>query len=400
MCIDPAFFFVQETKSGGQGSEALAEGAHRYPPTPDRFNRAPQPASPEDMQGMGSGPQGFGSATPTSSQYHPPQSEFQEGSAVGANMGGADIPNYPRENPLFDEDQPQQAVNKEAEPEPIAQPVFHDNAAFDEKASGQAALGSPMIPNRSPTQTPPQQGGAYEPAPQGAEGQVGGHPSTEEDPVQNYARRTSSLDIPPMFDPSSQTYSSGPPHEEPYMPGQFTNQGQTPAEMPQSVNTAAEREVAYADAPEQPQLHRQLSEPRDVPHEGFTPAVTNEPQVFDNSTFEQQGREEPYGEGYMQEQVAMKQPSEAVTAANAAVEQEVMSNRPAQVETETVSNAAEDGRGPAQQPFEEQAPIEPAQVGVCAALCLACYDGVHPRFPLLVSVWEVAAYYYVKAPWL
>ncbi|KAL3153612.1 hypothetical protein ABBQ32_013217 [Trebouxia sp. C0010 RCD-2024] len=359
----------QATKSDVQGGGALAEGAHRYPPTPDRFNRAPQPASPEDMQGMSPGPQGFGSATPSSSQYRPPQAEFQGGPAPGANMGVADIPNYPRENPLFDEDQPQQAVTKEAEPEPVAQPVFHSNPAFDEKASGQAALGSPMIPNRSPTQSPPQHGGAYEPRTQGAELQAGGHPSTEEDPVQNYARRTTSLDIPPMFDPSSQTYPSSRPHEEPYMPGQFTNQGQASAVMPQSVNTAAEQEPAYADAPEQPELHRQLSEPRDVPHEqGSTPAVANKPQVFDNSTFEQQGQrhKEPYGEGYMKGQVAREQPSEAVTAANAAIEEEVMSNRPAQVEAETVSNAAEDGRGPMQQPLKDQGAIAPGQEAVTA----------------------------------
>lgn len=279
---------------------------------------------------------------------------------MGSNTGVADIPNYPRENPLFDEDQPQHGGAKEEEPEPVAQPVFHDNPAFDEKTSRQPAVGSPMIPSRGSPQGTPQQGGGvtYESTFQVPE-HLGELRSgmEEEDPVQHNERRTTSLDIPPMFDPSNvQAYPSDRPQGGPSMPGQLTNQGHM---VPQFVNTAAEQEAVFAAKPAQPELHRQLSEPRDIPHEERV--APNEPQVFDNSTFEQQGQrqEEPYGEGYMQGQ--REQPSEAVTAANAAVEEEVMNSRSPQAEAEMMSNAAEDGRGPLQQSFEQQGPVPHAE---------------------------------------
>lgn len=346
---------IQGVKSGGQGTAALAEGAEQYPATPDRFNRAPQPASPEDLPAMGSATQGVGSATQGSKHHIPPQPVPEEGPLMGGNQGVADIPNYPRENPLFDEDQPQQAMVEEPA---VQQPVFHDNPAYDEKTNGQASLGSPMIPNRGATQVPPQQG-TYESSPQVSERQA--EPRTSLDVI----------DIPPEFDPSSMSALQG----QSGMPQQLTAHDQQlsetlapspPAVTPQSVTTAAGQEAAHGEM---------YSELRDVPHEERVIAapVTAEPQVYDNSTFEQerQPRELPYGDASMLSG-EREHPSEAVTAANAAVEEEVMNRRQPQVETETVSNAAEDGRVPVQQPFEQQqrgavpeAHTGPTQVRVC-----------------------------------
>ena len=347
---------MQEVKSGGQGTAALAEGGEQYPATPDRFNRAPQPASPEDMPVMGAATQG-------SKQHMPPQPVPEEGPMMGGNSGVADIPNYPRENPLFDEDQPQPQQGVAEEPA-VQQPVFHDNPAYDEKKTrGQAALGSPMIPNRSSTHTPSQQG-TYEASPQVSERQA--QPRTSLDII----------DIPPEFDPSSISGQQG----QSGMPRQLTAPGQHPSQTlasgppavtPQSVNTAAGGEAAPGVVSSQPEAY---SESRDVPHEerGTAAPVTAQPQVYENSTFEQEGqrREQPYGEaGMLSGQ--REHPSEAVTAANAAVEEEVMNRRQPQVETETVSNAAEDGRAPVQQPFEQQqhavpeAHTGPTQVLVC-----------------------------------
>ena len=342
-------------KSGGQGNEALAEGAQQYPPTPDRFNRAPQPASPEDMQGMGSAPQ-------SSSQYTPPQPVPEEEPSMGGNRGVADIPNYPRENPLFDEDQPQQAAAKEAEQEAVAQPVFHDNPAFDEKTSGQASFGSPMISNRSSTQAPTQQS-TYESSPQVSERTAEPH-SGFEDPVQHNERMTTSLDIPPVFDPNNiQPTNQGQQYSETIASG-------PPAIAPQSVNPPAEQEVGYGMASGQPELQRQLSEPREIPYEErvSTAPATNDRQVFDNGMFEQQGGEEACGNQSSMLAGQREHPSEAVTAANAAVEEEVMYRRQPEVESETVSNAAQDGRAPVQVPFEQQGLLPQAQttqVGIC-----------------------------------
>lgn len=352
---------IQGVKSGGQGTEALAEGAEQYPATPDRFNRAPQPASPEDMPAMGSATQGVGFATQGSNPHLPPQPVPEEGPLVGGNQG--DIPNYPRENPLFDEDQPQQTVVEEPA---VQQPVLHDNPAFDEKTSGQAALGSPMIPNRSSTHTPSQQD-TYESSPRVSERQA--EPRTSLDVI----------DIPPEFDPNSIKGQQG----QSGMPQELSAHGQHPSETlasgppavaPQSVNTAVGQEAAYGAAAGQRETH---SESRDVPHEeGVIAApVTAEPQVYDNSTFEQEGQrhEQPYGDPSMLSG-QREHPSEAVTAANAVVEEEVMNRRQPHMETETVSNVAEDGRAPVQQPLEQQqhavreAHTGPTQVLVCCKL--------------------------------
>lgn len=295
---------------------------------------------------------------------------------MGGNQGVADIPNYPRENPLFDEDQPQPQQGV-AEESAVQQPVFHDNPAYDEKkSSGQTALGSPMIPNRSSTHTPSQQG-TYESPPQVSERQAEPRASLDV------------IDIPPEFDPNSISGQQG----QSGLPNELTAHGQhhsetlasgPPAVTPQSVNTAAGGEAVPGVVSSQPEAY---SESRGVPHEERVTAapVTAEPQVYDNSTFEQEGqrREQPYGEVSMLSG-QREHPSEAVTAANAAVEEEVMNRRQPQVESETVSNAAEDGRAPVQQPFEQQqgavpeAHPGPTQVLVCwrviwAQICLRTF---------------------------
>ena len=333
-------------------------------------------------QGMGSAPQGLGfvpqgldSATPSSRQFTPPQPVPEEEPSVGGNMGVHDIPNYPRENPLFDEGQPQQAVQEEAA---VAQPVFHDNPAYDGKSSGQASLGSPMIPNRSLTQAP----GTYESSPQVPERQAQPH-SGSEGPVEHSGPRTSLdvIDIPPEFDPNNISTEHGGSD----MPRQLTTPGQDfsetlasgpPAIAPQSVNTAADQEAAYGLASGQPELH---SESQGIPrNEGVTAgAVTAEPWVY-NGTFEQEGQrgEQPYGDSSMLSG-QREHPSEAVTAANAAVEEEVMNRRQPQAETETISNAAEDGRPPVQQPFQQQQQVVPqsgngpTHVSICCPVSCA-----------------------------
>lgn len=307
------------------------------------------------MQAMGSANQSMGSATHSSRQFTPPQPVPEEEPAVGDNRGVIDIPNYPRENPLFDEDQPQQAVQEEAV---VAQPVFHDNPAFDGKSSGQASLGSPMIPNRSPTQAP----GTYESSAPVSERQAQPH-SGFEDSIEHSEPQTSLdvIDIPPVFDPSNISAERGRSD----IPRQLTTPGQHPSQTlasgppaiaPQSVNTAADREAAFGSAPGQTQLD---SESLDSPREEqvTTAPVAAEPQLYDNSTFEQEGQrgEQPYSDSSMLSG-QREHPSEAVTAANAAVEEEVMNRRQPEAETETVSNAAEDGRAPVQQPFEQQPP--------------------------------------------
>lgn len=359
---------MQGVKSGWQGTEALAQGAEQYPATPDRFNRAPQPASPEDMQAVGSAPQGLGSATHSSRQFTPPQPVPEEETQMGANRGVTDIPNYPRENPLFDEDQPQQADQEEAA---VAQPVFHDNPAFDDKSGGHTSLGSKMIPSRGSTQAPT----IHDSSPQVSEYQTqphsdGGGPRISLDVI----------DIPPAFDPNNSSAEQGGSD----MPRQVTPPGQQPSQAlasgppaitPQSVSTAADQEAAYGLGSDQPQSE---SESRDIPRKE---RVRSEPQVYDNSTFEQEGQraEEPYGDSSMMSG-QREHPSEAVTAANAAVEEEVMNRRQPQAETETMSNAAEDGRASVQQPFEQQQGVmpqlgtEPTQVFTCCLVfvCNSC----------------------------
>ena len=349
----------QDGQSGGQGIQALAEGSQQYPATPDRFSRAPHPASPEDFQDAGIANQGFGSATQGASQYTPPLSAqplLEEEAPLSGNKGVSDIPNYPRENPLFDEEQAQQEVSQEAEAEPAAKPVFHDNPAFDEKAANTSSLGSPMIPNRGSFQRQGQQG-SYESSPQ-----VESHSGFEE-PVQYSDRRTPSIDIPPEFDPNNpQQYTPSQTEGGFESARQVTNQGLQPSEtlasgppatVPQSVTTAAQHEPSFEQERGQPELHRQLSEPHGIPHEETQTVghVTTEPQLYDNGAFEQQEtrHSQPYGESDIHSQ--REHPSEAVTAVNAAVEEEVMIRSEPQAETE--SNAADDGQVRGQQSFEQ-----------------------------------------------
>ena len=275
---------------------------------------------------------------------------------MGGNRGVSDIPNYPRENPLFDEEQAQQEVSKEAEAEPAAEPVFHDNPAFDGKAANKSTLGSPMIPNRGASQSQGQQG-SYESSPQ-----VESH-SGAEDPVQYSEIRTPSIDIPPEFDPNNpQDYVPSRPEGGFESARQVTNQGFQPSEThasgppavePQSLNTAAQEQSSFGQEIRQPELHRQLSEPREIPHEETQTAghVATEPQLFNNGAFEQQETRhgQPYGESDIHTQ--REHPSQAVTAANAAVDEEVLMRSEPQAETE--SNAADDGQVHGQQSFEQ-----------------------------------------------
>ena len=379
---------MQGPKSGGQGTEALAQGALHYPATPDRFNRAPQPASPDDMQAVGSAPQGLASAAHSSRQFTPPQSVPEEEPSMAGDRGANDIPNYPRENPLFDEDQPQQAVQEEAV---VAQPVFHDNPAYDGKSSGQASVGSPMIPHTGSTQAP----ATYESSPQVSERQAQPH-SGFQIPVEHTEPRTSLdvIDIPPVFDPQN----SSAEHGGSDMPSQVTTPGQQPSQAlasgppattAQSVSTVADQGVASGMASDQSQLD---SESRDIAREEGIPAapVSSEPQVYDNLTFEQEGQrgQQPSGDSRIMSG-QREHPSEAVTAANAAVEKEVMNRRQPEAETETMSNVAEDGRAPVQQPLEQQqgtvpqSGTGPTQVTKCKSKsflpCMLCATlGTHP----------------------
>ena len=123
---------------------------------------------------------------------------------------------------------------------------------------------------------------------------------------------------------------------------------------------------------------RQLSEPHEIPQEEITAGhVTNEPQLYDNSTFEQQETRHA-GQSYGQTDIHSQRqnPDEAVTAANAAVEQEVLKQSDPQAEVDSVSNAAEDGHVHEEQHAGEPVAAssgvtEPTQVfraSVCAVL--------------------------------
>ena len=88
------------------------------------------------------------------------QPTLEQKQPVSANRGAADIPNYPRENPLFDEDQPQQ---QEIEPEAAPEPVFHDNPEFDQSGTThQSSFGRALDQPHNPHQ---RQNEAYESTP-------------------------------------------------------------------------------------------------------------------------------------------------------------------------------------------------------------------------------------------
>ena len=379
--LNKTWHCAQGPQAGDQGVQGLAEGAGQFPATPDRFSRAPHPASPEDQQSAGSAVQGFGGH---SSQQGPMHAGpiMEEEPPLQGNTGVADIPNYPRENPLFDEESQQQEVTKKAEPEP----VFHDNPAFDEASIGKPALGSPMIPTRGLNQASSQQG-SFESSPQVAqphgeseresESRFGGAQS-----AQHATHSTSYLDIPPEFDPNNpQDYT--PSHPQSFSPPQeqLPQQQQHPSESFASGSGGAQPQFLEPEVQErsygQPELHRQLSEPREIPHEENIPAAafTSQPQVFDNSTFEEQQQQQQQPQQLQQQQFQQQEqgygqqhredgmhrqmeedrqhPSEAVTAANAAVEQEVLIGSEPQAEVETGSNAAEVGHVHEQRAFEQ-----------------------------------------------
>lgn len=208
--------------------------------------------------------------------------ELQQEPPLSGNRGVADIPNYPRENPLFDEEQ-QQQQEQQQEVEPEAEPTFYENPEFDSAArTGQQSLGSPMIPSRASTQ----QQQTYDSPAYTQEQNI---PAAAQDPVRLNAEDPSSLDIPPQLDEGQ--YSYGQPYES-------------------------------------SDMHRALSETRPVP-------------------------------------------SAAVTAANHAVEQEVLVNSAAQPEADTVSNTAEDGY------IGESEVVEPTGAGVGHVTSTPQLGGVH-----------------------
>ena len=199
---------VQEGKPSGQGSgtQALAEGAEQYPATPDRFNRAPQPASPEEVQGLSSALQ----SSAAHSSAHPHTQGISHGAdfssrgtderileqeqPVSANRGVADIPNYPRENPLFVEDQPQQ---QEVEPEAAPEPVFHDNPEFDQSGTTHSStLGRGLD---QPHLSQQRQNEAYESA-----------PVTETQAAPEHAHHTEHAHVPHEHDSHPSAGPAGP----------------------------------------------------------------------------------------------------------------------------------------------------------------------------------------------
>ncbi|KAL0055654.1 hypothetical protein WJX82_002810 [Trebouxia sp. C0006] len=128
--------YSDQQKPAGQGIQALAQGSEQYPATPERFNRQPHPASPEDVQGMGFAAQGSapsGAAVTREAEYNAPAhtgSVHEQEAPLSGSRGFTDIPNYPRENPLFDEEQQQQQQQQQAqqeEAEPEAAPKLYEN---------------------------------------------------------------------------------------------------------------------------------------------------------------------------------------------------------------------------------------------------------------------------------
>ncbi|KAL0024099.1 hypothetical protein WJX79_006862 [Trebouxia sp. C0005] len=204
-----AVSYSDQQKPAGQGIQALAEGSEQYPATPERLNRQPHPASPEDVQGVGSAAQGSapsGAAVTHEAEYNAPAHTVpghEQEAPLSGSGGVTDIPNYPRENPLFDEEQQQQQQQQETEPE--AAPKFYENPEFDSSGrSAQQTLASPMIPNRSS----PQQQQTYD-SPAYTEQQ--NQPQTahidRQAPAHSTAGHTSSVEIPPESEQEQHRYA-------------------------------------------------------------------------------------------------------------------------------------------------------------------------------------------------
>ena len=292
-------------KPAGQGIQALAEGSEQYPATPERLNRQPHPASPEDVQGVGSAAQGSapsGAAVTHEAEYNAPAHTVpghEQEAPLSGSGGVTDIPNYPRENPLFDEEQQQQQQQQETEPE--AAPKFYENPEFDSSGrSAQQTLASPMIPNRSS----PQQQQTYD-SPAYTEQQ--NQPQTahidRQAPAHSTAGHTSSVEIPPESEQEQHRY--GQPYES-------------------------------------SDMHRVLSGPRPVATEAVHTSSLVVPPELDE---EQHRYGQPYESSDMHRALSGPGPvaSEAVTAANDAAGQEVLANSAVEPEAGTLSNTAEDG---------------------------------------------------------
>ena len=268
----------QGRKAAGQGTWALAQGSEQFPATPDRLNRAPQPASPEDIQGMGSAPQG--SAQPSvgavsrQTEYNPPVSTqpiLEQEPPLSGNRGFSDIPNYPRENPLFDEEQQQQQQQDVEPEEAAAEAVFHNNPEFDGNATGQQTFGSPMIPNRGSAQQQSFNSPAYT--------EERFMPQTQ---VQDsgYEQHSSSDGIPPAFDQDQHRY--GHPYESSEMYTALSGFKPIPSEVVTASNNAVEQEVLVNSAA-QPEANTTISN------------TAQDGRVSDLEEFEQSG----HGVGHM-----------------------------------------------------------------------------------------------------
>ncbi len=241
-------------KPAGQGIQALAQGSEQYPATPERFNRQPHPASPEDVQGLGSAAQGSapsGAAVNREAEYNAPAhtgSVHEQEAPLSGSRGVTDIPNYPRENPLFDEEQQQQQQAQQEEAEPEAAPKFYENPEFDSSGrSAQQSLGSPMIPNRSSPQQQQQQ--TYDsPAYTEQQNQPQTAHTDSQGPAHSTAGLTSSVEIPPEFDQELHRY--GQPYESSDMHRALSGPRPAASEAVTAANDAAGQEVLANSAVE------------------------------------------------------------------------------------------------------------------------------------------------------
>ena len=238
-------------KPAGQGIQALAQGSEQYPATPERFNRQPHPASPEDFQGLGSAAQGSapsGAAVTREAEYNAPAHSgpvHEQEAPLSGSRGFTDIPNYPRENPLFDEEQQQQQAQQE-EVEPEAAPKFYENPEFDSSGrSVQQSLGSPMIPNRS---SPPQQQTYDSPAYTEQQNQPQTAHTDGQGLAHSTAGHTSSVEIPPEFDQEQHCY--GQPYESSDMHRALSGRSPVASQAVTAANDAAGQEVLANSAVE------------------------------------------------------------------------------------------------------------------------------------------------------
>lgn len=266
-------------KPAGQGIQALAEGAEQYPATPERLNRQPHPSSPEDFQGLGSAAQGSapsGVAVTREAEYNAPAHTgpvHEQEAPLSGSRGFADIPNYPRENPLFDKEQQQQQQQQQEEVEPEAAPKFYENPEFDSSGrSAQQSLGSPMIPNRSS----PQQQQTYD-SPAYTEQQ--NLPQTahtgSQGPAHSAAGHTSSLGIPPEFDQEQHRY--GQPYESSDMHRALSGPRPVASEAVTAANDAAGQEV-LANSSVEPEVET-LSNAAEDGHIGGESAASEQTAV-------------------------------------------------------------------------------------------------------------------------